>query len=96
MDDVAAIRGEFDPEDRAFKSRPLTSLSYPARGPRIKRPLGARMTANPESEKSKGDYRHRGATESDAVPMEQLSTPLPNSPVAMDDLMTSEADDGYG
>ena len=94
MDDVAAIRGEFDPDPSGIQSRPLTSLSI------LQEVLQSNDLAAPNEPANPGSPSPKAASENieeppkvDAVPMELLSTPVPNSPVAMDQLMTSEADD---
>ena len=94
MDDVAAIRGEFDPDPSGIQSRPLTSLSI------LQEVLQSNDLAAPNEPANPGSTSAKAASENieeppkvDAVPMELLSTPVPNSPVAMDQLMTSEADD---
>lgn len=94
MDDVAAIRGEFDPDPSGIQSRPLTSLSI------LQEVLESNDLSAPNEPANPGSTRPKAASENieeppkvDAVPMEILSTPVPNSPVAMDQLMTSEADD---
>jgi len=94
MDDVAAIRGEFDPDPSGIQSRPLTSLSL------LQEVLESNDLSAPNEPGNPGSTSIKAASENieeppkvDAVPMEILSTPVPNSPVAMDQLMTSEADD---
>jgi len=94
MDDVAAIRGEFDPDPSGIQSRPLTSLSI------LQEVLESNDLSAPNEPANPGSTSIKAASENieeppkvDAVPMEILSTPVPNSPVAMDQLMTSEADD---
>ena len=94
MDDVAAIRGEFDPDPSGIQSRPLTSLSL------LQEVLESNDLSAPNEPANPGSTSIKAASENieeppkvDAVPMEILSTPVPNSPVAMDQLMTSEADD---
>ena len=94
MDDVAAIRGEFDPDPSGIQNRPLTSLSILQEVLESNDLSAPNETADPETVSPEAAYFDMAApATSDAVPMELLSTPLPNSPVAMDQLMTSEADD---
>ena len=83
MDDVAAIRGEFDPDPSGIQSRPLTSLSI------LQEVLQSNDLAAPNEPANPGSTSPKAASENieeppkvDAVPMELLSTPVPNSPVA--------------
>ena len=94
MDDVAAIRGEFELEQAGTQSRPLTSLSL------LQEVLDSNDLSAPNEPANPGSESPKTASENieepptvDTVPMELLSTPVPNSSVAMDQLMTSEADD---
>lgn len=93
MDDVAAIRDEFELEQAGTQSRPLTSLSL------LQEVLDSNDLSAPNEPASPGSASPKTFSEGseeppavDAVPMELLSTPVPNSPVAMDQLMTGEAD----
>ena len=94
MDDVAAIRDEFDPDPSGIQSRPLTSLSL------LQEVLESNDLSAPNEPANSESASQMTASEGieepptgDAVPMELLSAPTTNSPVAMDELMTSEADD---
>lgn len=94
MDDVTALRDEFEHEQSGTQSRPLTSLGL------LQEVLESNALSVPNEPANPGSASPKTVSEEieeppavDAVPMELLSIPEPNSPVAMDQLMTSEADD---
>ena len=94
MDDVAAVRDEFGLDQSGTQSRQLTSLSLLQEVLESNNLSAQNETADPETVSTEAAYFDTAApATSDAVPMELLSTPLPNPPLAMDQLMTSEADD---
>ena len=94
MDDVAAVRDEFELDQSGTQSRPLTSLSLLQEVLESNNLSAPNETPNPVTaspEVVSNDTE--GPTTGGAVPMELLSALSRNSPVAMDELMTGEADD---
>lgn len=93
MDDVTALRDEFEFEQAGTQSRPLTSLGL------LQEVLESNDLSAPNEPANPGSASPKTFSEEieepptvDAVPMELLSTGAPNSPVEMDQLMTGEAD----
>ena len=94
MNDVAAIRDEFEPDQSGTQSRPLTSLSLlqeVLESNNLSAPNETSNTVTASPEIASNDAGN--LTTSYAVPMELLSAPSTNAPVAMDELMTGEIDD---
>ena len=95
MDDVAAIRDEFEPEQAGTQSRPLTSLSLLQEALEANDLLSPSNTTYPErvSQETASSDIDRPAT-GNAIPMEQLlSDPQADGSVAMADLISDEAGD---
>ena len=93
MADVAAIRDEFELDQSGTQSRPLNSLSLLQEVLESNNLSAPNETPNPVTESPEvGSNDTEDPTTGDVVPMELLSAPSTNAPVAMDELMTGEAD----
>ena len=95
MDDVAAIRDEFEQDQSSTQSRPLTSLSLLQEVLESNNLSASNETPNPVTASPEvGSNDTEDPATGDVVPMELLSAPSTSGPVAMDELMTGEAHDG--